>query len=135
MMKLRIKKYNMIWTSALSSGKINKYEYPTSEEILPSTQKQIIEQAKFTYSSPVKAFEKSKNNWRSRKKQIYALKDLKLKDQTKSIEAIFPKDYESDEIKNELHKIKRYKNKVFRDNLFYESSKQVQAGESSWKYL
>ena len=61
MMKLRIKKYNMIWTSALSSGKINKYEYPTSEEILPSTQKQIIEQAKFTYSSPVKAFEKSKN--------------------------------------------------------------------------
>ena len=62
MMKLRIKKYNMIWTSALSSGKINKYEYPTGEEILPSTQNQIIEQAKFTYSSPVKAFEKSKNN-------------------------------------------------------------------------
>ena len=29
--------------SALSSGKINKYEYLTDEEILPSNQKQIIE--------------------------------------------------------------------------------------------
>ena len=33
--------------SALSSGKINKYEYLTGEEILPSNQKQIIKQAKF----------------------------------------------------------------------------------------
>ena len=34
--------------SALSSGKIDKYEYLTVEEILPSNQQQIIEQAKFT---------------------------------------------------------------------------------------
>ena len=27
--------------SALSSGKIDKYEYPTGEEILPSNQRQI----------------------------------------------------------------------------------------------
>ena len=33
--------------SALSSGKIHKYEYLTSKEILPSNQQQIIEQAKF----------------------------------------------------------------------------------------
>ena len=33
---------------ALSSGKIDKFEYLTGEEILPSNQKQIIEQAKFT---------------------------------------------------------------------------------------
>ena len=32
--------------SALSSGKIDKYEYLTGEEILPSSQRQIIEQAK-----------------------------------------------------------------------------------------
>ena len=44
--------------SALSSGKIDKYEYLTGEEILPSNQQQIIEQAKFTYSPSVKAFEK-----------------------------------------------------------------------------
>ena len=36
--------------SALSSGKFDKYEYLTGEEILPSNQQQIIEQAKFTYS-------------------------------------------------------------------------------------
>ena len=35
--------------SALSSGKIDKYEYHTGKEILPSKQQQIIEQAKFTY--------------------------------------------------------------------------------------
>ena len=44
--------------SALSSAKINKYEYLAGEEILPSDQKQIIEQAKFTYSPLRKAFEK-----------------------------------------------------------------------------
>ena len=31
--------------SALSSNKIDKYEYLTGKEILPSNQKQIIEQA------------------------------------------------------------------------------------------
>ena len=36
--------------SAESSGKINKCEYLTGEEILPSNQQQIIEQATFTYS-------------------------------------------------------------------------------------
>ena len=44
--------------SALSSGKSHKYEYLTSEDILPSNQQQIIEQARFTYSHLGKAFEK-----------------------------------------------------------------------------
>ena len=44
--------------SALSSGKIDKYEYLTGEEILPSNQQQIIQQAKFTYSPLGKPFEK-----------------------------------------------------------------------------
>ena len=44
--------------SALSSGKIHKYEYLTGEDILPSNQQQIIEQTKFTYSLLGKAFEK-----------------------------------------------------------------------------
>ena len=34
--------------SALLSGKIDKYEYFTGKEILPSDQSRIIEQAKFT---------------------------------------------------------------------------------------
>ena len=44
--------------SALSSGKIRKHEYLTGEDILPSNQEQIIEQAKFTYSPLDKAFDK-----------------------------------------------------------------------------
>ena len=41
--------------SALSSGKIRKYEYLTGEDILPSNQQQIIEQDRFTYSPLGKA--------------------------------------------------------------------------------
>ena len=44
--------------SALPSNKFNKHGYLTDEEILPSNQKQVIEQAKFTYSPLGKAFEK-----------------------------------------------------------------------------
>ena len=44
-------------TSALSSGKNDEYEYLTGEEILPSNQRQIIEQTKFANSPLCKAFE------------------------------------------------------------------------------
>ena len=44
--------------SALSSGKLHKYEYLTGEDILPSTQQQIIEQTKFSYSPLGRAFDK-----------------------------------------------------------------------------
>ena len=64
--------------SALSSGKIDKYEYLTGEEILPSNQKQITEQAKFTYSPLGKAFEKqTKTNKDQGEKQIKAIRDNK----------------------------------------------------------
>ena len=43
--------------SALSSDKIDKYEYLTGKGILPPNQQQIIEQAKFSYSPLGKAFE------------------------------------------------------------------------------
>ena len=58
-------------TSALSSGKIDKY----GEEILRPNQQKIIEQAKFTYSPVGKAFEK----------QTKAIKDQGKK-QTKTLE-------------------------------------------------
>ena len=64
--------------SALSSGKIDKYEYLTGEEILPSNQQQIIEQAKFTYSSLGKAFEKQTKTIKDQgEKQIEAIQDNK----------------------------------------------------------
>ena len=65
--------------SALSSGKIDKYEYLTGEEILPSNQQQIIEQAKFTYSPLGKAFEKQIKTIEDQgKKQVKAIQDKQL---------------------------------------------------------
>ena len=62
--------------SALSSGKIRKYEYLTGEDILPSNQQKIIEQAKFTYSPLGEAFEKQiKTNEDQGEKQIKAIQD------------------------------------------------------------
>ena len=63
---------------ALSSGKIDKYEYLTGEEILPSNQQQIIEQAKFTYSPLGKAFEKQIKTIEDQgQKKVEALESLK----------------------------------------------------------
>ena len=73
--------------SALLSGKIHKYEYLTGEDILPSNQQQIKEQAKFTYSPLGKAFEKQIKTIEGQcKKQMDALENLKPKEQTKPIE-------------------------------------------------
>ena len=46
--------------SALSSGKIDKYEYLTGEEMLTSNQQQIIDQANFNYFPLGEVFEKQK---------------------------------------------------------------------------
>ena len=54
--------------SALSSGKIDKGEYLTGKEILPTNQNQMIEYAKFTLSPLEKTLEKQA------KKQVNALK-------------------------------------------------------------
>ena len=82
MIGLEIKKlqYNInreaVKISALSSAKIDKYEYLTGEEILPSNQQQIIEQAKFTYSPLGKAFEKQTKTIEDHgKKHIKAIQD------------------------------------------------------------
>ena len=72
--------------SALSSSKIYKYEYLTSEDILRSNQQQIIKQEKFTYSPLGKAFEKQVKTIEDQgQKQIDALESLKPKEQTKAI--------------------------------------------------
>ena len=53
----------------MSSKEFNKYKYLTGDEVLPSNQKQIIEQTKLTYSPLGKAF----------KKQIKTIKDQEEK--------------------------------------------------------
>ena len=69
--------------SALSSGKIHKYEYLTREDILPSNQQKIIEQARFSYYPLGKAFEKQIKRIEDQgEKQIKAIQD---KGQVKAI--------------------------------------------------
>ena len=71
---------------ALSSNELRKFEYLTGQEILPSNQKQVIEQAKFSYSPLGKAFEKQIKTIKDQgKKEVKALENLKKKKQ-KAIE-------------------------------------------------
>ena len=64
--------------SALSSGKIDKYEFLKGEEILPFDQSRITEQAKFTYSPLGETFEKQIKTIEDQEiKQVEDLKALK----------------------------------------------------------
>ena len=59
--------------SALSSGKFDKSEYVTSEEILPPDESRMIEQAKFSYSPLEKLYKKKNKNESQGEKQIKAI--------------------------------------------------------------
>ena len=102
--------------SALSSGKLHKSEYLTGEDILPSNNQQIIEQARFTYSPLGKAFDKQIKTIEDQgKKQVDALNTLKS-DNNKELEIkdedIVPKSaFASDEAKEELNKILKIEKK------------------------
>ena len=62
--------------SALSSGKIDKYQYLKGKEILPLDQRRVIEQTKFIYSSLGKGFEKQIKTIEDQgEKQIKALEE------------------------------------------------------------
>ena len=75
--------------SALSSGKIRRYEYLTGEDILPSNQQQVI-----TYSTLGKVFEKQIKAIEDQgQKQVDALKNLK--EQTK--QPVNVKDYDDED--------------------------------------
>ena len=113
--------------SALSSGKIDKYKYLTGEEILPSNQQQIIEQAKFTYSSLGKAFEKqTKTIEDQEEKQVNALKSLESSDkQLPSIKDFISKERLNPEIFDEIEKIEEEEKKADRSKMVYEGSNKT----------
>ena len=87
--KLKMKNYNTILTEGCKNisfivRQIDKYKYLTGEEILPSNQQQIMEQAKFTYSPLGKAFEKQTKTIEDQgEKQIKAIQDNKKKEKNK----------------------------------------------------
>ena len=91
--------------SALSSGSIDKYEYFRCEEILPSDQSRIIEQAKPTYFPLSKAFKKQIKTIEGQGiKQVKALKAFKPEEnqELETIEGHFSKKIRNHEIKNEI---------------------------------
>ena len=102
--------------SALSSGKLHKYEYLTGEDILPSNQQQIIEQTKSTYSPLSKAFDKQIKTIEDQgKKQVDALEKLKPKEETKPIEGTSNNQSKARTIFNELIiKRKELMNKLYK---------------------
>ena len=114
--------------SALSSGKIDKYEYLTGEEILPSNQQQIIQQAKFAYYPLGKALEKQiKTIEDQRKKQVKAIQDNKQlvninKDDDYKDKLLLSREREifnKDIYNKRLHKIEELNNKIDYNNLNY----------------
>ena len=113
--------------SALSSGKIDKYEYLTGEEILPSNQQQIIEQAKFTYSRLGKAFEKQTKIIEDQgRKQIDALESLKPSDkQLPSIRDFISKERLNSEIGNAIERFEEEERKVDRSKMVYKASDET----------
>ena len=107
--------------SALSLEKIDKYEYLTAKEILPSNQQRIVEQAKFTYSPLGKAFDKQiKTIENQGEKQVAALKDLKPKEQTKEIESeSISKDIYNRILEERMNEILKMSKEINFDNLIY----------------
>ena len=110
--------------SALSSGKLHKYEYLTGEDILPSNQQQIIEQTKFTYSPLGQAFDKQIKTIEDQgKKQVDALEKLKPKEEIKPIEGTSNNQSRAATIFNELiRKRKELMNKLY-ENVNYNNLK------------
>ena len=85
--------------TALSSGKIDKYEYFTGEKILPSNQRQLIEQTKFAYPPLAKAFEKERKTIEDQGiNQIEAIKPEENQE-LELIEVLFSQNMGTSEIK------------------------------------
>ena len=113
--------------SALSSGKFDKYEYLTGEEILPSNQQQIIQQAKFNYSPLGKALEKQRRTIKDQgEKQVVALESLKPPDKKlPPIKDFIPMENLNPEIINEIKRIEEIETKVHRNKMFYKGTNKT----------
>ena len=113
--------------SALSSGKIGKYEYLTGEEILPSNQQQIIQQAKFNYSPLGKAIEKQIKAIKDQgEKQVVALESLKDSDKKlTSIKDFIPIENLNPEIINEIKRIEEIEKNVDRNRMVYKRTNET----------
>ena len=91
--------------SELSSAKLDKYEYLTGEEILPSNQQQIIQQGE---------------------KQVVALESLKDSDKKlTAIKDFIPIENLNPEIINEIKRIEEIEKKVDRNRMVYKGTNDL----------
>ena len=113
--------------SALSSGKLHKYEYLTGEEILPSNQQQIIQQAKFNCSLLGKTLEKQVKTIKDQgEKQVVALESLKDSDKKLTpIKDFIPTENLNTEIINEIKRIEEIEKKVDRNRMVYKGTNKT----------
>ena len=123
--------------SALSSGKLDKYEYLTGEEILPSNQRQIIQQATFTYSPLGKVFKKQTKTIEDLgKKQVDALTALKPFDkESPSIKDFIPIGNLNPEIINEIKKLKKKKKRLTEIKWFIKQLEKSMILENLKRYV
>ena len=118
--------------SALSSGKLHKYQYRTGEEILPSNQQKIIQQAKFTYSPLGKALGNQIKTIKDQgEKQTKAIQDNQLVNINKDVDFKDKDDYKDklllskereifkDIYNKRLDKIEEINNEIDYDDLDY----------------
>ena len=104
--------------SALSSGKIDKYEYLTGEEILSFNKREIIKRAKFAYFPFGKVFEKQTE------KQVGVIESLdpsNKKDELKQIDGIFQQNLMNDLIRAKLKETVKLQDIIKKDDLNYKS--------------
>ena len=113
--------------SDLSSGKLDKYEYLTGEEILPSNQQQLIQQAKFNYSALGKAIEKQRKTIEDQgEKQVVALESLKASDKKlPPTKDSIPMENLNPEIINEIKKNEEIEKKVDRNKMVYKGTNKT----------
>ena len=113
--------------SALSLGKLDKYEYLAGEEILPSNQQQIIQQAKFNYSPLEKAIEKQIKTIKDQgEKQVFALESLKPPDRKLTpIKDFIPIKNLNPEIIKEIERIEEIEKKVDRNKMVYKGTNKT----------
>ena len=113
--------------STLSSGKLDKYEYLTGEEIIPSNQQQIIQQAKFNYSPLGKAIERQIKTIKDQgEKQVLALESLNVPNKKlSSIKDFIPMENLNPEIINEIKRIEEIEKKVDRNKMVYKGTNKT----------
>ena len=101
--------------------------------MLPPDQSRILEQAKFTYSTLGKTFEKQiKTIEEQGKKQVESLEVLNLITKKLTIKDEIPENTFSEEAKNKLNKIKDTEKTANRKNVYHKANKYTYYLQNFW---